>query len=242
MLKFIFWSLLLANGALLALQLSGGAALSDKREPNRLANQLNADKIKLVSPQQANAVVQVPAPTPPAPTSATTALAQPAPAVPPVAKKKEQLVACTEIGNFPPPEAKRFEDRLAALALGDRQSRHNVQEVASHMVYIPPQGDKEGADRRVTELRQLGISNFFVIQDNSTLRWGISLGIFKTETAAKNHLANLTQQGVRGARIGARSVTSNKLAYQLRNLDPATKARLDQIKADFPNQEMHSCG
>jgi hypothetical protein len=236
MLKFIFWSLLLANGALLALQLSGGAALSDKREPNRLANQLNADKIKLISAKQANALTS--APTAPAPQSPP---AEPTVAVAPTVKKPE-LVACTEIGNFLPADAKRFEERLAPLALGDRQARRNIQEVASHMVYIPPQGEKEGADRRVSELRQQGISNFFVIQDNSPLRWGISLGIFKTEAAAKNHLANLSRQGVRGARIGARSVTSNKVAFQLRNLDPATKARLEQIKGDFPNQEMHGCG
>lgn len=234
MLKFIFWTLLIANGALLALQFGGNGMLDDKREPNRIANQLNADKIKLLTAKQANAVA-------PAPAAPATPPAEPAPVAPPVAKKPE-LVACTEIGNFLPPDAKRFEQQLITLGLGDRQSRRNIQEIASHMVYIPPQGDKEGADRKVAELRQLGISNFFVIQDNSNLRWGISLGIFKTETAAKNHLANLTRQGVRNARIGARSVTSNKLAYQLRNLDPATKARLDQIKADFPNQEMRSCG
>jgi hypothetical protein len=234
MLKFIFWSLLIANGALLALQFNSNGMLNDQREPNRLANQLNADKIKLLTAKQANAVT-------PAPATPATPPAEPAPAAPPAVKKVE-LVACTEIGNFLPPEAKRFEQQLITLALGDRQSRRNIQEIASHMVYIPPQGDKEGADRKVAELRQLGISNFFVIQDNSSLRWGISLGIFKTETAAKNHLANLARQGVHNARIGARSVTSNKLAYQLRNLDPATKARLDQIKADFPAQEMRSCG
>jgi hypothetical protein len=226
MLKFIFWSLLIANGALLTLQFTGDTLLSDKREPSRLSNQLNADKIKLISAKQANTVAPAPA--------------EPAPAVAPAAKKTE-LVACTEVGNFMPPDAKRFEERLATLALGDRQSRRNVQEIASQMVYIPPPGDKEGTDKKIAELRQLGISNFFVIQDNSSLRGGISLGIFKTEAAARNHLANLTRQGVRSARIGARSVTSNKLAFQLRNLDPATKASLDQIKAEFPNQEMRSC-
>lgn len=234
MLKFIFWSLFIANGALLILHFNAGALLDDKREPARLSNQLNADKIKLISDKQASAIAAAPAPAPaPAPAD-THSAATPA-------AKKPELIACTEVGNFVAADAKRFEARLATLALGERQSRRNVQEVASHMVYIPPQENKEGADKKIAELRQLGISNFFVIQDNSSLRWGISLGIFKTEEAARNHLANLNRQGVRSARIGARSVTSSKLAYQLRNLDTATKASLDHIKADFPSQEMRSC-
>ena len=109
------------------------------------------------------------------------------------------------------------------------------------MVYIPPQGDKDAADKKASELKRLGLSNYFIIQDNSNLRWGISLGVFKTEAAARNHLANLTQQGVRSARIGARSIVSSKMAYQLRNLDAAGKARLDSIKAGFPAQELRQC-
>ncbi len=127
------------------------------------------------------------------------------------------------------------------LALGDRQARRNVKEVASHMVYIPPLGDKEAADNKAAELKRIGITNYFIIQDNSNLRWGISLGVFKTEEAAKTHLANLNRQGVRSARIGARSITSSKMAFQLHDLDAASKARLDAIKTRFPAQDMRQC-
>ena len=216
MLKTLFWLLLLINGGLFALHRGYlGGLIADGREPQRMANQLQADKVRLLPAGALAAPVAAPASTGP--------------------------IACTEIGNFEPAEAKRFEEQLATLALGDRQSRHNVKEVASHMVYIPPQGDKDAADKKASELKRLGLSNYFIIQDNSNLRWGISLGVFKTEAAARNHLANLTQQGVRSARIGARSIVSSKMAYQLRNLDAAGKARLDSIKAGFPAQELRQC-
>jgi hypothetical protein len=39
-------------------------------------------------------------------------------------------------------------------------------------VYIPPQGSKEGAEKKAGELRALGVSNYFIMSDNSPLRWG----------------------------------------------------------------------
>lgn len=228
MLKSLFWLLLTVNGGLFALQRGYlGGLIADGREPQRMANQLHPDKVQLLS---ASAAAALAAPVP-----------EPAAAPAPAAAAKPVLIACTEIGNFEPLEAKRFEQQLAALALGDRQSRRNVKEVASHMVYIPPLGDKEAADNKAGELKRIGVANYFIIQDNSNLRWGISLGVFKTEEAAKNHLANLNRQGVHSARIGARSITSSKMAFQLHDLDAAAKVRLDAIKAQFPAQDMRRC-
>jgi hypothetical protein len=228
MLKTLFWLLLIVNGGLFALHRGYlGSLIADGREPQRVANQLHADRVQLVSASAANGLA--------------TPASAPAPQEGPHAAAQPSLIACTEIGNFAPAEAKRFEERLAELALGDRQARHNVKEVTSHMVYIPPQGDQEAADRKASELKRRGLTNYFIIQDNSNLRWGISLGVFKTEEAARNQLADLNRQGVHSARIGARSITGSKMAFQLHNLDAATKTRLDSIKTGFPAQDMHPC-
>lgn len=225
MLKFFFWILLLANGGLLAYQQGYfDTLLPSGREPVRMKNQLNADKIKLIPP---------PAPVPVA--------AQESPAAQAAEEKKPERIACTEIGNFNPEEAKRFRTQLTSLSLGERVSQRSIQEVASHMVFIPPLADKESAEKKAAELRRMGIEDFFIIQDNSNLRWGISLGVFKQEEAARAHLANLAQKGVRSARIGQRSVTSNLVAFQLRELDAEAKSAIDKIKDDFPKQDMRSC-
>lgn len=222
MLKFIFWILLLANAALLALNLGTlGAIVPDGREPQRSKRQIDPQRLTLLAGGAA----------------AATAAIAPAAAPPPA------LVACTEIGNFPLAVASRFEAQSAALALGDRQSRRNVREIASYMVYIPSQGDQAGAQKKVEELRQRGVSNFFIMQDNanSDLRWGISLGVFKTDATAQKLLAQLKQQGVLSARIGTRSVATSKVVFQMRDLNPASAAALDRIAADFPEQQLRSC-
>lgn len=226
MLKFIFWVLLLVNAALLALNLGAlDAVVPDGREPQRIKNQIHPEQLILLSAgEKAAAAAVVPV------------AAAPVPAPP-------ALIACTEIGNFPLAEARRFEAQLAALALGERQSRRNVGAIASYMVYIPSQGDQAGAQKKVLELRQRGVSNFFIMQDNANpdLRWGISLGVFKTEAAARNLLAALRQQGVQSARIGSRSAATSNVVFQVRDLDPAGLAELERIAADFPQQQLRRC-
>ncbi|MFC7516328.1 SPOR domain-containing protein [Herbaspirillum sp. GCM10030257] len=258
MLKFIFWSLVLANGVLLAYQQGYfDTMVPSGHEPARLKNQLNPDKVKLLPPPEstpaaepkpvseaapeARKVQAVAASTPtpattPAPVTASALAATPEPA-----PKKVAVLACAEIGNFNADEAKKFSARIASLALGGRVSQHPVQEVATHMVYIPPQGDREAAEKKASELRRLGISDFYIIQDNSPMRWGISLGVFRMEEAARAHLASLNQKGVRSARIGQRSATSSMVAFQLHELDEDTKNAVEKIKAGFVKQEIRDC-
>ncbi len=232
MLKFVFW--LLAGVNLLVFAIGQGylgSFRSETREPARLKNQLQAGKLTLLTQEQATAPAAPPA------AEAATMPAAAAPAAPPPS------YACTEVGNFLLAEGRRFEAQVAALDLGDRQSRRNVagQEVSSYMVYIPPQGSKEGADRKAGELKQLGVTNYFIMNESSPLRWGISLGVFKSENGAQTQLASLNKQGVHSARIAPRYSASKQLAYQFRDLDAATRARLEKIKTQFPEQELRSC-
>lgn len=226
MLKFVFW--LLAGVNLLVLAIGQGylgSFRTETREPARLKNQLQAGKLTLLTQEQATA----PAAPPAAEEGAT-------PAAP-------TTYACTEVGNFLLADGRRFEAQVAALDLGDRQSRRNVagQDISSYMVYIPPQGSKEGADRKAGELKQLGVTNYFIMNESSPLRWGISLGVFKSETSAQSQLASLNKQGVHSARVAPRYSASKQLAYQFRDLDATTRARLEKIKTQFPEQELRSC-
>ena len=253
MLKLTFWCLLAINVALFALGRGYlGSAAGDAHEPGRLKNQLAADKISLISALRANAAAADSAAAANGAmngaTNGTTSgtangaagaavSASATPAAP------ATITACTEIGNFVLADARRFETEVAALALGDRQSRHNVQgqEISSYIVYIAPQGSKDGADKKTAELKQLGVTNYFVMSDNSPMRWAISLGVFKTEPPAQALLATLLKQGVHSARVGPRYSASKQVAYQFRNLDGATRTRLEQIKSAFPTQDMHTC-
>jgi hypothetical protein len=226
-LKFIFWSLLAVNAALFAYGRGYlGHFSGNEHEPERLLNQLNANKLAVISADQANKQA--------AAAAAAVNDAKPAPA---------PVQACVEIASFVLADARRFEAQLAALDLGDRQSRHNLPgtEVSSYIVYIPPQGSKEGADKKAGELRALGVSNYYIIQENTPLHWGISLGVFKTETAAQNQLAALMKQGVRTARVAPRLSGSKQLAFQFRDVDAELKAKLEKIRAGFPDTTVRNC-
>jgi len=228
-LKFIFWSLLAVNAALFAYgQGYLGHFSGNEREPERLLKQLNADKLVVIPAEKANSAAA-------AAVAAASAATQ--------AKPAPEALACVEIAGFVLADARRFEAQLAPLNLGDRQSRHNLPgtEVSSYIVHIPPQGSKEAADKKAAELRGLGVSNYFIMSDNSPLRWGISLGVFKTEGAAQNQLAMLVKQGVRTARVTPRMSGSKLLGFQFRDVDAPLKAKLEQIRAGFPNAETRAC-
>jgi hypothetical protein len=219
-LKFVFWSLLAANAVLLAYSQGVlGNFKGNEREPARMKSQLNTDKLVLVSAARASA-------------------AAPEPARPPA-----ELAACLEVGDFAAAEARRFEARLAPLGLGERLTRQvlGAADPSSYMVYIPPQGGKEAADRKAAELKTLGVTNYFILSDGSPLKWGISLGVFKSEAAAQTLLAALNKQGVHSARIAARGGQAGKVAFQLRDVDSPTKTKIDDIAGSFPAVETRGC-
>jgi hypothetical protein len=221
------------------------------REPARMTNQINSEHLKLIAPPAPASASEAQAAAPLAPGELAIqeevkkeAMAkETAPVAPNEAAPAATLLACIEIGNFTSAEATAFESRLALLALGQRQLRIDIAgpEATSYIVYLPAQGGKEGAQRSVAQLQRLGVQNYFIMADNAALRWSVSLGVFKSETAAQNLLASLTKLGVTNARIAPRTAPRKLLAFQLRRLGFETQARLKQIKAAFPAQQMRAC-
>ena len=237
MLKFVFWVLLAANALLFAYghgylgKVEGG-----EREPQRLKSQLAAERMVMLTAAEARAAVDsaAPAVTPPA--------AQPEPVAPaPVAAA--DTIACTQAGAFTAGDARRFETRIARLGFGERQVRTSVpfQEVTSHLVYLPPNGGKEGADRRVAELKEQGVTNLFIMQGESPLKWAISLGVFKTDAAAQSLVAALGRQGVRGVRVLPRGPQGTRAAWQFRKLTAEERTRLAGIADDFTGVQLRPC-
>jgi hypothetical protein len=249
-LRLAFWSLLFLNAALFAYaQGLLGTARSNEHEPTRLKRQFNTAKMTLLTRDQAEAAAKAAAPpaggdaadvTP----SASAAASAPAPAGAPSAPAPAPAFACTEIGPFNSTDARRFETRLAALDLGDRQSRQTIQaqDVSSWLVHIPTQGSKEAADRKAAELRNLGVTNFYVLQGDSPLKYAISLGVFKTESGAQAMLAQLGKQGVHSARIAPRGPQTTHYVYRVRGLDAATRKRIEGFAERYDGADVKSCG
>jgi len=242
-LKFVFWALLGANGVLLAYgQGLLGQPADAAREPARLKNQLAPERMQQLTPTQARqAAAASVAPAPPAEVAAPVPEPAPAPVPVPVAR---DLVACVQAGPFSTADARRFEARIARLGLAPRQSRIEIpfQEVTSRLVYLPPNGGREGAQRRIAELKERGVTNFFVMQnDTSPLRYAISLGVFKSDGAAQKLVDDLQRQGVRGVRILPRGPQVTRAGYQYRQIDAAERDRLTGIADDYNGVALTRC-
>jgi len=227
-LKFFFWALLCINAILFAFgQGVLGTYKPTEHEPERIRNQLATDKLQLLTAAQA---ARVAAPEPAAPDAA------------PDAPAKRALLVC-DFGNFDAGEARRFETLVAPLKLGERQSQETVtvQEVSKHMVMIPPLGSKEAADRKAAQLKEQGVSNYFIMNESGPTKWAISLGVFRSEAAAQTLLAALKKQGVTGAKIVARTSPTSRVVFHFRDVDQELKSTLDAAGAKFEDLELHAC-
>jgi cell division septation protein DedD len=116
-----------------------------------------------------------------------------------------------------------------------------AQDVTSYLVNIPPQGSKEAADRKASELRGLGVSNFFVMSGDTPMKWAISLGVFKTESGAQALLAQLNKQGVHTARITPRGPQATRYSYRFRDIEADTRERIVAVADAVSSAETKAC-
>jgi cell division septation protein DedD len=135
----------------------------------------------------------------------------------------------------------RVQQALEPLALGTRLSQRRAEEVASYWVFIPPLRSRQSANQKAAELKKLGVEDFFVVLEDSKLRFAISLGVFKTEEAARTRLAELQAKGVRTARVGPKETSVQKVYFAIREVPDALVARLNDLRQSFAGTELKDC-
>jgi hypothetical protein len=220
--RTLFLLLLFANLALYAWVRFGVPA--EAADPAPQSRELAPEKLKVIAP------ADLPPPAaakkqPPAPVAAT-----PSPSI-----------ACLEWGGFTLADAPRAQQALEALGLGTRLAQRRAEEAASWWVYIPSQRNRQGAVRKAAELKNLGIDEYFIVQEEGEHRWALSLGVFRTEEAAQARLAALRTQGVRSARVGARETLVPKIWLQVKSVDAPLQARLKEITRQVDGSELKDC-
>ena len=218
--RALFLLLVAANLALFAWS-RYNAAPEGTTDSEPMRRQISPEKIRILGGTE---VAGLPAPKP-----------KPAPEGPPK--------ACIEWGGFALAEVARGEQALEPLSLGARLTQNRTEETAGWWVFIPPQGNLAGAQKKAAELKALGIDDYFVVQKEGKFRWAVSLGVFRTEDAAKSRLEALRAKGVRSAQTGERDSqeTVPKIWFQVRNAEPALQARLREIAQGYPGTELRDC-
>lgn len=239
----LFWILLLGNVILFAVMQRGG--LGWEAGVSQVQPELHPDMIRMMPVPQsppAKAMVKpavVLEPPPPA------APAQP-PAQPMLDAEaaKPDTPVCLEWGDFSGPDLARATEALAELQLADRLSQRLVEHEVGYWVYMPPLRNRAAVNRKIAELKALGVREYFVVQGAGTWRNAISLGVFKTHEAAQNFLHMLNAKGVRTARVGERVNKIKSTLFILNSLDAATEAKLTAMQKDFAGSELNKapCG
>ena len=191
-------------------------------DPAPLSRQIEPDKLKVVAPADLPAPVSV--------RPAAGAMAGPVTA------------KCVEWGSFTLTDAPRAEKALEPLALGPRIGQRRTEEQAGWWVFIPPQNNgRSGALRKATELKSLGINDYFIVQEDGPHRWAVSLGVFRTEEGAQARLGALRTQGVRSAQVGAREAMVPKVWLQVKGVDAPLEAKLRDVAREIEGSELRPC-
>jgi hypothetical protein len=218
--RLLFFILLLANGVFFAYAWFGPGAKANG-DAQIVGQQLNREKIRLLGNDQVGALTRKPEPP---------KLAATVPAV------------CLEWGAVPAADVARAEQALAPLALGAKLTPRKQEDVTGFWVYVPPLSSRQVAMQKAVEFKRLGIDDYFVVPDDPKWRNAISLGVFKTEEAAKARLAALRAKGVKSATVGARETQPGKTYFQVRDANPEVAAKLNELKQGFAGTEVRECG
>ena len=267
-LRLLFVILVIVNLVLFSLG-QGFLGYGQEGEGDRLAKQLAPDKLRLVrdeKPAVAAAPATPPAPAvapaapaaPAAPPTAVAAAPAPAPAKPaaetkpvapaPVAKTEEKPKP-----KAPPAQVCRTVPTLtadqAAKALGLLKGaagvKSAVKELAStnpsaYWVHVPPLADRAAAEARVLELKEKGVQDFFIVQEEGPTRYAISLGLYRQEKGANEYLARLKKMGVAQARITPRGGEARR-DLTLNGPSDAVDAALAKLNASLGELRVTNC-
>jgi sporulation related protein len=159
----------------------------------------------------------------------------------PKVKPPSKLASCLEWGTFSVSDATKAEQALQGLALGDRMSERRIEDAGSWWVYLPPQGSKANADKKIGELKRLGVEDYFVVQDEGKWHFAISLGIFSSKDAATKQLDVVRAKGVRSALAAERQTASTRVMVQIRDGGDPAVARVNDVKGNYPGTEAKAC-
>jgi hypothetical protein len=265
MTRSIVGVLLLANLALFG-WMRWSAALTVDADAQALQPALNADRIRLLEHAQVSAVEPAPnaaprlpltpspAPAAPVPVPASVASAPaPASATPPATsaapvatakKAAPKAPACAEWGEFSGSDLARAQRALAELKLGAGLTQRGVEQDHGYWVYIPPLKKRADVDRKIAQLKQRGVNDYFVVQEEGEWQNAISLGVFRTEEAAQRYLATLRTKRVRSAKVGERMSKLRFTVFVMKSLDAETVGRIEALRKEFPDSELKvsACG
>lgn len=216
MLRLLVLLLVLANAAYFAWSRHAlapiGLAPAAQAEPQRVAQQVRPDAIRLLPGDEARRV-EIAAAVPRAP-------------------------ECLQAGLFTDAEAAALKPALEGWPAGS-WAIEPATEPARWIVYMGRYADAAAVDRKRAELRAMNVS--FEPLGNAALEPGLSLGGYATEAAAKQQMEALAQKGVRTAKVVLERPEARGQAVRFPAVDDTLRPRLDELKPALAGKPLKAC-
>ncbi|MDB5860109.1 MAG: hypothetical protein JWQ76_3798 [Ramlibacter sp.] len=217
MLRLIVLLLLLANGGYFAWSqgylLPWGVGPLQQAEPQRLAQQIKPEAIRVLKADDLKRAETAAAQTPRPPECLATA-----------ALDDSAVTSLRPVLDTWPAGSWSFEPLV---------------EPARWIIYMGKYAGVEQVARKRAELRQLGIS--FEAPANPELEPGLSLGGFTSEAAANQQLQALADGGVHTARVVQERPEQRGQRLVLAAVDDNLRPRLDELKAPLNARPLKAC-
>lgn len=121
------------------------------------------------------------------------------------------LTICQDFAVLEPVPAGELRGALEASGAQVQERRTEVG--SSYLVYLPPAADEEQARQNLESARAIGRDDAFIIRDEPFLL-GISLALFRHESAAQAMIRRLERAGERRAVLSARPPFQPRIALQ----------------------------
>jgi len=180
-------------------------------EAVRLKEQVRPDKIAILSPQQVAALSP--------------------------AKVASLADVCMEWGPFSDPDRPRAIADLDPLQLGRLLTTRRVDVDGTWWVSLAGFANKAAADRRAFELRQQNVGDVSVV-DAGKGQFVVSLGVFRTEQAARARGDTLSAQGVKNARVEPRGQPVSQTMLVVRDPQQNVVARLKELQGQYAGSDI----
>ena len=136
---------------------------------------------------------------------------------------------CRRLGGLTPEAAEQVQKAVKEAGGGLTATLAAAPETSHYWVHIPVLPGKAAADKKVGELRLLGVTDFQVMQTDGPAGLAISLGVFATEEAATAFLQGLVKKGVRSARIEAKVEAPARAVVEVRGETELLARRLPEL-------------
>ncbi|MFN0038752.1 MAG: hypothetical protein ACKVP2_04495 [Burkholderiales bacterium] len=183
----------------------------------------------LLAGQQIHADQIVTIPPRPRPPPESAAPATPAP---------DKTAVCMEWASFGAVELTKAEKSLEGLRLGARLQRTEVSVPSRFWVFVPPMRNKVQMEKKMAELKALGVAELYPMLEPGPDLHAISLGIFRSEDGARKYLATLRDIGVRSAKVGEREQRITQTSLVIRNPSDQESTRLVELKTEYAGSDI----